>query len=110
MPVVSIGGQETALFLTRGECAREAAAPRPDLPAQGAPGLDRAAVGAQRRLDLPGRLPLPAKISIRVLPPIDLRERFGEEPDPDDVYEHVTSVMQDALDTLAEDRRLPVVG
>ena len=38
-------------------------------------------------LDLPGRIPLPAKIKIQVLPPIDLRERFGADPDPDEAYE-----------------------
>jgi hypothetical protein len=31
-------------------------------------------------LDLPARLPLPAKITIEVLPPIDLKERFGPDP------------------------------
>ena len=33
-------------------------------------------------LDLPGRVPLPAKITIQVLPPIDLRERFGADRRP----------------------------
>jgi hypothetical protein len=61
-------------------------------------------------LDLPGRLPLPAKITTEVLPSIDLRARFGPRPDADAVYEHVTSVMQDALDRLADERTLPVLG
>ena len=58
--------------------------------------------------DLLGHIPLPAKITIEVLPPIDLREQFGPEPDVDEVYEHVTGVMQDALDGLAAERRFPV--
>ena len=61
-------------------------------------------------LDLPGRIPLPAKITIRVLPPIDLRDRFGKDPDPDEVYEEVTAEMQEALTDLSEERTLPVVG
>ena len=40
--------------------------------------------------DLLGHMPLPAKITIEVLAPIDLREQFGDEPDIDEVYDHVT--------------------
>jgi 1-acyl-sn-glycerol-3-phosphate acyltransferase len=109
VPVVSIGGQETALFLTRGQRAAKLI------------GLDRVArikvlpvsIGPPlgiNFLDLPGRLPLPAKITIQVLPPIDLRERFGEDPDRDEVYEQVTAEMQQALTDLSEERTLPVVG
>ncbi|MFL6241314.1 MAG: lysophospholipid acyltransferase family protein [Actinomycetes bacterium] len=109
VPVVSIGGQETALFLTRAQ--HLARAMRLDryarvkvLPISIGPpfGLNL--------LDMPGRLPLPAKITIEVLPPIDLRERFGPRPDADAVYEHVTSVMQGALDKLADERTLPFLG
>jgi hypothetical protein len=62
-------------------------------------------------LDLPGRLPLPAKISIEVLPPIDLREELGGAcGDPDKGYELVTGRMQDALRALDEARALPLIG
>jgi 1-acyl-sn-glycerol-3-phosphate acyltransferase len=109
VPVVSIGGQETALFVTRAQHVARALR------------LDRLArikvlpisIGPPfgiNVLDLPGRLPLPAKITIDVLPPIDLKERFGPQPGIDDVYEHVTTVMQQALDRLAEERTLPVLG
>jgi 1-acyl-sn-glycerol-3-phosphate acyltransferase len=109
VPVVSIGGQETALFLTRAQHLARALR------------LDRLArvkvlpisIGPPfgiNVLDLPGRLPLPAKITIEVLPPIDLKERFGPDPDHEAVYRHVTAVMQDALDRLAQERTLPVVG
>jgi len=108
VPVVSIGGQETALFVTRGERAAKLL------------GLDRlrikvlpVSIGPPygiNLLDLPGRIPLPAKITIRVLPPIDLRARFGADADPDDVYEHVTGEMQEALDALDDERTLPLVG
>jgi 1-acyl-sn-glycerol-3-phosphate acyltransferase len=109
VPVVSIGGQETALFLTRGQSLARRL------------GLDRwlrlkvlpISVGPPTGvniLDLPGRLPLPAKVTIEVMPPIDLETRFGAEPDADAVYEEVTAEMQDTLDDLSEERTLPVVG
>jgi hypothetical protein len=61
-------------------------------------------------VDLPGRIPLPSKIVIRVLPKIDLKDRLGKSPDADDAYEVVTGTMQRALEGLDEERRLPVVG
>lgn len=55
-------------------------------------------------------IPLPAKIVMRVLPPIDIVAEFGEDPDIDEVDAHVRHVMQRALDDLADERRLPVLG
>jgi 1-acyl-sn-glycerol-3-phosphate acyltransferase len=109
VPVVSIGGQETALFVTRGETAARVTglaklARIKVLPVQIAPPFGLTV------LDLPGRLPLPAKITIQVMPPVDLKERFGPKPDPEEVYEEVTGDMQDALDDLADERTLPLVG
>jgi 1-acyl-sn-glycerol-3-phosphate acyltransferase len=109
VPVVSIGGQETALFLSRGAWLAQAL------------GLDRAfrlkvlpiSIAAPWGLnigDFLGHIPLPSKITIEVLPPIDVIEEFGEDPDLDEVYEHLTTVMQNALDTLAAERRFPVIG
>ncbi|MGZ4274892.1 MAG: lysophospholipid acyltransferase family protein [Solirubrobacteraceae bacterium] len=109
VPVVSIGGHETALFLTRGESlARLLALDRlfrlKVLPVSLALpwGLN---VG-----DMLGHIPLPAKITIETLPPIDLKEEFGPDPDVDEIYDHLIRLMQDTLDALAEERRLPVVG
>ena len=45
-----------------------------------------------------------------MLSPIDLREEFGEDVDVDQVYDHLMTVMQDTLDTLAAERRFPVIG
>jgi 1-acyl-sn-glycerol-3-phosphate acyltransferase len=108
VPVVAVGGQETALFVTRGRSAAKAL------------GMDRlrikvlpVSIGPPfgvNLLDLPGRLPLPSKITIEVLPPIDLRERYGEEPDADDVYDDVTGRMQDTLAGLSDERTAPLVG
>jgi 1-acyl-sn-glycerol-3-phosphate acyltransferase len=109
VPVVAIGGQETALFLTRGQ--RAAKLLRLDrlarinvLPVSIGPPL------GLNLLDLPGRVPLPAKITIQVLPPIDVEERFGANVDGDAAYEQITGEMQDALSELSEERTLPVVG
>jgi 1-acyl-sn-glycerol-3-phosphate acyltransferase len=109
VPVVAIGGQETALFLSRG--ARLAKALR----------LDRAlrikvlpiSIAFPWGLnigDFGGHLPLPAKITVQVLPPVNLREEFGEEPDLDEMHAAITGRMQDTLDGLAAERRLPVLG
>ena len=109
VPIVSLGGQETALFLSRGE--RLARLLRLDrmfrlkvLPISVAPpwGLN---VG-----DMLGHLPLPAKLQIRALEPINLREHFGRDPDVDEVDEYVLAKMQATLDSLAEQRTLPVIG
>ncbi len=109
VPVVSIGGQETALFLSRGERLAHLLA------------LDRlfrlkvlpisiALPWGLNVGDFLGHIPLPAKITIETLPPIDLRLQFGPDPDLDEVYEHITRLMQQTLDALAAERRLPVLG
>ena len=55
-------------------------------------------------------LPLPAKVSMRFLEPIDLRERYGEDPDVDEVYDDLVAQMQETLSALQRERRLPVLG
>jgi 1-acyl-sn-glycerol-3-phosphate acyltransferase len=109
VPVVAIGGQETALFVTRGERLAKltgwAKATRIKvLPVALAPPFGVSV------LDLPARIPLPAKITVEVLPPIDLAERFGADPAYERVYDEITSEMQSALSELQDERTLPVVG
>jgi 1-acyl-sn-glycerol-3-phosphate acyltransferase len=109
VPVVAIGGQETALFLSQGEWLAQFLM------------LDRlfrlkvlpisiAAPWGLNVGDMLGHIPLPAKITIEVLPPLHLREEFGDEPDVDEVHAHVTRLMQETLDALAAERRLPLIG
>lgn len=107
VPMVSIGGQETQLFLARGDSIARRL------------GLKRARVeilpisfGFPFGLSavLPPNLPLPAKIVTRVLDPIDIAEEFGDDPDIDAVDLHVRAVMQAALDDLARERRFPILG
>ena len=58
----------------------------------------------------PVNLPLPTKITTRVLPPIDPASVLGPDPDPAAVDELVRGRMQEALDELARGRRFPVLG
>jgi hypothetical protein len=109
VPVVAIGGQETALFLGQGQrisrlLGLDRALRLKVFPVQVAPPF------GVTLLDLPLRMPLPAKIKIEVLPRIDLREELGEDADPKDAYELVTQRMQDSLSGLAAERAIPVVG
>ena len=109
VPVVSIGGQETALFLTRGEgLARLFALDRmfrlKVLP------ISLAVPWGLNVGDMLGHIPLPAKITIETLPAMDLRAEFGRDPDIDEIYDHLMRLMQDTLDALAAERRMPVIG
>ena len=109
VPLVAVGGQETSVFLSRGE--RLAAALQLDrlfrlkvLP------ISLAIPWGLNVGDMLGHWPLPAKLTIEAMEPIRLGERFGPEPDPDQVYELITGLMQAKLDQLSGDRRLPLAG
>lgn len=107
VPAVSIGGQETQLFLTRGEgLAKRLGLPRIRMKIMpftfGFPfGLTTT---------FPANFPLPAKLVYQVLQPIHIRAQFGKDPDVGEVDAHVRSVMQRALDRLGRERRFPVLG
>jgi len=109
VPVVSIGGQETALFLSRGAGLAKALRLDKLLRLKVLP-ISIALPWGLNVGDFAGHIPLPAKITIEVLPPIDLEREFGPDPDVDEVYAHVTAQMQEALDGLAAERRFPVIG
>jgi 1-acyl-sn-glycerol-3-phosphate acyltransferase len=109
VPVVSIGAQESQLFLSRGERLAHLL---------GFDRLFRAKIyplsfGFPFGLSFgafPVNLPLPSKVTTQVLEPIDVRARFGPDPDRDRVYDHVMTTMQQAMDELAAERRFPVIG
>jgi hypothetical protein len=107
--VVAIGGQETGLFLGRGRRLASALQLNRMLRIKVLPLVIGPPFGANV-VDLPGRIPLPSKITIRVLRPIDLRERLGPNPDAEEGYRMVTSTMQRTLTTLGNKRRFPVIG
>jgi hypothetical protein len=109
VPVVAIGGQETALFLTRGERAAKLI------------GLDKltrikvlpVSIGPPlgvNLLDLPGAFPLPGQDqgpgAAADRPARALRRRSR----PDEAYEAVTAEMQDALSCAGRGADAPVVG
>jgi 1-acyl-sn-glycerol-3-phosphate acyltransferase len=104
VPVVSIGGQETALFLSRGEGLARLL------------GLDRmfrlkvlplslALPWVVNVGDMLGHWPLPAKLRIQVLRPIDVTDM-----DVDEAYDQVIGRMQAVLTDLQRERRVPVLG
>src|SRR6185312_2860844 len=108
VPAVSIGAQESQLFLTRGDSIARRLGLNRLLRTEILP----VSVGFPFGLSvfLPPNLPLPSKVVTQVLEPIDVVGRFGVEPDVNAVDAHVRSVMQTALDRLAEERRFPVLG
>jgi 1-acyl-sn-glycerol-3-phosphate acyltransferase len=109
VPIVAIGGQETALFLSRGERLASLLRLNKLLRLKVLP-ISVALPWGLNVGDLVGHLPLPAKITIQVLDPIDLRQEFGEAPDVDEVYDAIVGRMQRVLDDLAAERRFPVIG
>lgn len=107
VPSVSIGGQQSQLFLTRGTWLAKRL------------GLKRfrsdilpLTLGFPFGLSviLPPNLPLPTRIVTQMVAPIGIVDQFGEHPDISDVDAHVRSVMQAGLDQLARERRFPILG
>ncbi len=108
VPVVSIGGQEEYLFLSRGEWLARLLQLDKLLRLKIAPIIVGVPFGLTSGF-MPS-LPLPAKIVTRVLEPIRVEEDFGPDPDIDEVDRVVRARMQDTLDVLAGERRFPVIG
>ncbi len=112
VPMVSIGGQETQLYLSRGTWLARLL---------GLAKLERRlfrtdilpiSFGFPFGLSVlvPVNMPLPAKIVTEVLEPIDVLATFGAHYDIAAVDSHVRRVMQAALHRLARKRRLPLLG
>jgi 1-acyl-sn-glycerol-3-phosphate acyltransferase len=109
VPIVALGGQETALFLGRGRRIAKTLQLNRLARLKVVPPVIGPPFGVTV-LDFPGRIPLPAKIRVRVMPPIDLRDELGSRPDVEEAYKLVTSRMQRTLTRLANERPVPVVG
>jgi 1-acyl-sn-glycerol-3-phosphate acyltransferase len=109
VPIVSVGGQESALFLSRGEWLAKLLGLDKSMRLKAVP-ISLALPWGINISDMAGHIPLPSKITTQVLEPIDLYERYGENPDLDKVYDDVIGTMQDTLDELAAERKLPVIG
>jgi 1-acyl-sn-glycerol-3-phosphate acyltransferase len=108
VPQVTIGGQETALFLSRGEWLAKLLRVDRTLRLKTVPIMLAPPFGLV--VGIMPFLPFPSKVVIQMLEPIDLRETYGEDPDLDEIYDDVTARMQDVLDSLQRARRLPVLG
>jgi 1-acyl-sn-glycerol-3-phosphate acyltransferase len=109
VPVVAIGGQETALFLGQGRRLARALRMDKALRIKVLPAVLGPPVGTTI-LDLPIRFPLPAKITVSVGQPINLREKLGRNGNAEEAYELVTTNMQRTLTRLGNERTAPVVG
>jgi 1-acyl-sn-glycerol-3-phosphate acyltransferase len=103
VPVASVGGQETALFLTRGEWLAKLLRVDKLLRLKTMP-ISLALPWGLNISDLAGHLPLPAKITIEVQEPIDV------DGDDDSVNDAVLTSLQAGVDRLAAERRFPVIG
>jgi 1-acyl-sn-glycerol-3-phosphate acyltransferase len=114
VPVASVGGHDTAFILSEGRWI--------------ANGLDRVS-GLKRKLrgsrlpivlvfpfgltieTIPTHLPLPAKIRTELLDPIHVDhdpERVNDRGYITSIYREVESAIQNAMDRLAKQRRLPI--
>ena len=107
VPMVSIGGQETQLFLARGDSIARRL------------GLKRArmeilpiSIGFPFGLSVifPPNVPLPAKIVTRVLEPIDIAASSARIPTSTRSTSTSARSCRQALDELARERRFPVLG
>ena len=111
IPVVSVGAHETFFVLNDGRWLAELSGLKRLMRVKTVPftfsfpfGLGLAGVPS---------IPLPSKIKMRILPPIELRERASAADDPAAVercFEQVRQTMQAGVDELAARRRFPVFG
>ncbi len=108
VPVVATGGQDTFFVLNDGQATAKRLRLDKLLRVKSLP-ISFSLPWGLLPGDLP-HVPLPAKIRIQVMDAIDLHERFGDEPDWDEAYDYVTSLMQAGLSRLAAKTVLPLIG
>ncbi|GGC55118.1 1-acyl-sn-glycerol-3-phosphate acyltransferase [Hoyosella rhizosphaerae] len=108
VPQVTIGGQETAFFLSRGEWLAKLLQVDRTLRLKTIPIMLALPYGIAPPF-MPF-VPLPSKIVIQYGTPIDLRAEYGDDPDWDVAYDEVVGRMQYILTSLQAERKLPVIG
>lgn len=108
VPLVGIGGQETQLYLSRGTWLAKRLGLKRFIRSDILPLSFGFPFGFSAAI--PPNLPLPAKIVMQVLDPIDISGQFGDDPNVEEVDEHVRSAMQQGLNELAAQRRFPILG
>ncbi len=104
VPVVADGGHDTYLPLTDGRSIAKALRLDKIARLKVLP-ISLALPWGLNIGDFFGHLPLPAKIRMEVLDPIDVGAKFGD--DYDQAYRYVTGRMGEALTALAAERVLP---
>ena len=109
VPVVSIGGQETALFLSHGRRLAEALRLDKLFRLKVLP-ISLALPWGINVGDFLGHLPLPAKITVQVLEPIDIRRAVRRRPRPGRGLRPRHRRDAGHAHALAAERRLPVIG
>lgn len=107
VPVASVGGQEAALFLDRGQWLAKLLMVDKTARLKSVPILLAPPWGLTVS-DMVPRLPLPTKIAIEVQDPIDPDDIAVS--DDDVVHEKVEAALQAGVDRLAAERRFPVLG
>ena len=104
VPVASVGGQETALFLDRGQWLAKLLMVDKLLRLKSVP-ISLALPWGLNISDLLGHIPLPAKIVVEVQEPVEV-----DGDDDQAVYDKVVGSLQAGVDRLAAERRFPVIG
>jgi 1-acyl-sn-glycerol-3-phosphate acyltransferase len=107
VPVASVGGQEAALFLDRGQWLAKLLRVDRTLRLKSVP-IALAPPWGLVVTDMVPRLPLPTKIAIEVQEPIDADDIAAS--DDDVINDKVVSSLQAGVDRLAAGRRFPVLG
>lgn len=107
VPIASVGGQEAALFLDRGQWLAKLLMVDKTARLKSVPILAAPPWGLTVS-DMVPRLPLPTKIAIEVQNPIAADDIAGS--DDDVINDEVLSSLQSGVDRLAAERRFPVIG
>ncbi|WP_099039208.1 lysophospholipid acyltransferase family protein [Mycobacterium neglectum] len=107
VPIASVGGQEAALFLDRGQWLAKLLMVDKLARLKSVPILLAPPWGLTVS-DMVPRLPLPTKIAIEVQDPIDADDIAVS--DDDVVHDKVEAALQAGVDRLAAGRRFPVLG
>jgi 1-acyl-sn-glycerol-3-phosphate acyltransferase len=103
VPIASVGGQETALFLDRGEWLAKLLRLDKLARLKTVP-ISLALPWGLNISDLAGHIPLPAKIVVEALDPIEV------DGADEAVHDKVLASLQAGVDGLAAERRFPVIG
>ncbi len=113
VPVVSVGAHETLFVLSRGEELAKRLPIAKKLRVSVVPLVLGPPFGI-----VPGGIPtfpLPAKVTVELLDPIDWSEHYGPEAAEDSeivqaCYDELTQAMQAGMDILAAERKYPIIG